>query len=85
MEQYSKCELIGRGSPRYLNTLSNLFIVACITTYQCMVMIVNWTHVHHDATTKYHVLLLLLHSCRVSYNFLEDMLILHRQTQQQIF
>ena len=57
MEEYSKCELIGRGSPRYLDSLSNLFIVDCITTYQCMVMIVNCTHVHHDATTKYHILL----------------------------
>ena len=28
MEDYIKCELIGRGSPRHLNTFSNLYIVA---------------------------------------------------------
>ena len=28
MEDYSKCELIGGGSPRHLNTFSNLFIIA---------------------------------------------------------
>ena len=28
MDDYIKCELIGGGSPRHLNTFSNLFIVA---------------------------------------------------------
>ena len=28
MEDYIKCGLIGGGSPRYLNTFSNLLIVA---------------------------------------------------------
>ena len=32
MKDYNKCEKIGGGSPRYLNTFSNLFIVAVYYT-----------------------------------------------------
>ena len=35
-----KCELIGGGSPRYLNTFSNLFIVGCTLHNQHSVCIV---------------------------------------------
>ena len=33
MEDYIKCELIGRVSPRYLNTFSNLYIVTVYYTH----------------------------------------------------
>ena len=33
VEDYIKCELIGGGSPRHLNTFSNLFIVAVHYTH----------------------------------------------------
>ena len=44
MEDYIKCELICGGSPRHINTLSNLYIVA-----------VHYTHIN-----THYVLLLLL-------------------------
>ena len=52
-EDYIKCELIGGGSPRHLNTISNLYIVAVHFTYNntcyvlllCMAAIVDCTHV----------------------------------------
>ena len=37
--EYIKCELIGGGSPRYLNTFSNLYIVAVHYTYQHMLLL----------------------------------------------
>ena len=33
MEDYITCELIGGGSPRHLNTFSNLFIVSVHYTH----------------------------------------------------
>ena len=33
MEDYTKCELIGGGFPRHLNTFSNLFVVAVHYTH----------------------------------------------------
>ena len=52
MEDYIKCDLIGRGSPRHLKTFSNLFIVVVHYThvYQhmlCIVAIVDCTHHVH--------------------------------------
>ena len=48
MKDYIKRELIDGGSPRYLNTFSNLYIVGCtLHTYQYMLCIVDCTHVHH--------------------------------------
>ena len=47
---YIKCELIGGGSLRHLNTFSNLFIVAEHYTHQhmlCIVAIIDCIHVHH--------------------------------------
>ena len=44
MEDYIKCELIDGGSPRYLDTISNLLIVA----------------IHHTHINTCYVLLLLL-------------------------
>ena len=49
-EDYIKCELIGGGSSRYLNTISNLCIVAVHYTHTathaiCVVAIVGCTHV----------------------------------------
>ena len=48
---YIKCELIGGGSPKHLNTLQTVAVVDC-------------THVHHVVHYKiirtYHTLLLLL-------------------------
>ena len=41
MEDYIKCELRGEGSPRHLDTFSNLFIVST----HCSVAIVDCTHV----------------------------------------
>ena len=68
MEDYIKCELVGGGSPRHLNTFSNLFIVAVHYTHiQYMLYIaaiVDCTHVHHVVHYTHintcHVLLLLL-------------------------
>ena len=40
MEDYIKCELIGGGSLRHLNTFSNLYIVAVHCTHQSMLCIV---------------------------------------------
>ena len=40
MEDYIKCELIGGGSPRHLNTFSNSYIVAVHYTHinKCCVL-----------------------------------------------
>ena len=38
MEDYIKCEPIGGGSPRHINTISNLYIVA-----------VHYTHINIHA------------------------------------
>ena len=61
------CKLIGGGSPRHLNTFSNLFIVAVHYTHQhmlCIVAIVDCTHlyhvVHYTLINTCYVLLLLL-------------------------
>ena len=58
------CKLIGEGSPRHLNTYSNLFIVAVhythINTYYVLLLLLT-THVHHVVHYKiiraYHILL----------------------------
>ena len=51
MEDYIKCELIGGGSPRHINTFSNLLIVGWpLHTYKdmlCIVAILDCTHAHH--------------------------------------
>ena len=47
MEDYIKCEQIGGKSPRYINTFSNLFIVAVHYTHHymlCVVAIGGCTH-----------------------------------------
>ena len=41
MEDNIKYELIGGGSPRHLNTFSNLYIVTVHYTYQYMLCIVD--------------------------------------------
>ena len=45
MENYIKCELVGGGSPRYMNTFSNFFIVAVPYTYinTCFVLLLLLT------------------------------------------
>ena len=55
MEDHIKCELMGGGSPRHLNTFSNLFIVAVHYTHQYMLCIVA---VHYTYTNTHYVLLL---------------------------
>ena len=50
MEDYIKCELIGGGSPRYLNTIYNSLIVAVHYTH--IVAIVVCTHAHHVVHNK---------------------------------
>ena len=51
MEDYIKCELIGGGFPRHLNTFSNSFIVAVLYTHTkymlCIVAIVDYQVVHY--------------------------------------
>ena len=54
MEDCIKCELVGGGSPRYLNTFSNfLFYFYCwlytahIQYTLCIVAILDFTHVFH--------------------------------------
>ena len=49
VEDYIKCELIGGGYPRHLNTFSNLFIVAVL----------------NNISTCYAVAIVDLHPCRV--------------------
>ncbi len=46
MADYTKCELSAGGSPGFLNTFSNLFIVAVHYMYQhmlCVVAVVDCT------------------------------------------
>ena len=54
MENYIKCELTGGGSPRHLNTFSNLFIVVHYTSQHmlCIVAIVDCTHAHPSVHYK---------------------------------
>ena len=42
-----KCELIGGGLPRHLNTFSNLFIVAVHYQYMLCIVAIMLYHVHH--------------------------------------
>ena len=46
MEEYIKSGLIGGESPRYLDTLSNLFMLLSIAHNNtlCIVTIDDWTH-----------------------------------------
>ena len=56
MEGYIVWELIGGGFPRYLNTSSNLFIVAVHYTHKymmCTVATVDSTHLHHVVHYNY--------------------------------
>ena len=80
VEDYIKCKLIGGGSPRHLNSIANLFIVA-----------EHYTHIN----TCYALLLLLLCHVHhvVHYNIsdgsssasFKDLVTLHRRTLHQIF
>ena len=67
MVDYIKCELIGGGPPRHLNTFSKLFDVAVHYTYQytlCIVAMIDCNHVHlvvlYKIIRTYHILFLLL-------------------------
>ena len=46
MEEYIKSELIGRESPRYLDTFSDLFMLLSTSHNNtlCIVTIDDWTH-----------------------------------------
>ena len=68
VENYTKLELSGGGSPRLL---SNLFIVAAhYTCYMCIVAIVYCTHVylvvHYKIAAHIHHILLLLLTTHMS-------------------
>ena len=90
-----KCELIGGGSPRYLNTFSNLFIVGCTlhtstpTMYCCYVLLLLLTLPMYAMLSKIseHTIPVVIVDClcRVSYSSFEDLVTLHRRTLQQIF
>ena len=64
MKDYIKCELIGGGSPRHLNTFSDLFIVVVHYTY-----INTCTDAIGSAIASYSRCC--LHPCRVCYSFLQ--------------
>ena len=55
MEDY-KCELVGGGSPRYLNTFLNLFIVAVHYTQSntCYVLLLLLLYTTHMAIYAMH-------------------------------
>ena len=81
MEDCIRCEGIGGGSPRHLNTFSDLFIVA-----------VHYTHNNTAAIKLYKVLdmpyLASIVCCthiRSATASFEDLVTLHRRTLQQIF
>ena len=57
MEDYLKCELMGGGSPRHLNTFSNMFIIDVHYTHgnTCYVVLLLLTV--HVYTSSYYLLL----------------------------
>ena len=61
MVDYIKCELIGGGSSRHLNTFSNLLIVSVRT-----LAIVDCTHVHH--VVHYKIIRTYQSCCIVDYS-----------------
>ena len=55
MEDYIKCGLFGKGSPRHLDTFLTFLLLTVHYTYQyivCVVGIVDYIHVHHVVHNK---------------------------------
>ena len=79
MEDYIKCELIGRGSPRHLNTFLTCILLLNTTHIPTRAMYCCYcdcTHVHHVVHYKtirkrlYLVAIACLYPCRVSRSLL---------------
>ena len=89
MEDYIKCELIGGGSPRHLNTFSNLLIVAVHYTNQHMLCIgvILYTYSVHMYTMlstskyqniSYHVAIVDCNHVGSAIASFEDLVTFHR-------
>ena len=82
------CKLIGEGSPRYLNTFSNLFIVAvhytqCIAIAYCTMYTMLSTE--NNQNIPYLVAIADCTNFRSAAASFEDLVALYRRTLRQIF